>query len=58
MAFTASQACAQLFALIEQVNDDHVSTDIVSKNGRAAVRRRVNLPLTSTFAALSRIVTV
>lgn len=37
MAITASQARAQLFPLIEQVNDDHVPVEIVSKKGSAVL---------------------
>jgi antitoxin YefM len=37
MAITASQARAQLLPLIEQVNDDHVPIEIVSKKGSAVL---------------------
>ena len=37
MAITASQARAQLFPLIEQVNEDHVPIEIVSKKGSAVL---------------------
>jgi antitoxin YefM len=37
MAITASQARAQLFPLIEKVNDDHVPIEIVSKKGSAVL---------------------
>lgn len=35
MAITASQARARLFPLIEKVNNDAISVEIVSKAGRA-----------------------
>lgn len=37
MAITASQARAQLFPLIEKVNNDHVPVEIVSKKGNAVL---------------------
>ena len=37
MAITASQARAQLFPLIEKVNEDHVPIEIVSKRGSAVL---------------------
>jgi antitoxin YefM len=37
MAITASHARAQLFPLIEQVNNDHVPIEIVSKKGSAVL---------------------
>ena len=37
MAITASQARAQLFPLIEKVNQDHVPIEIVSKKGSAVL---------------------
>jgi antitoxin YefM len=37
MAITASQARAQLFPLIEKVNDDHMPIEIVSKRGSAVL---------------------
>ncbi|MGI9197807.1 MAG: type II toxin-antitoxin system Phd/YefM family antitoxin [Candidatus Nanopelagicales bacterium] len=35
MSVTASEARARLFPLIEEVNDDQVAVEIVSKRGRA-----------------------
>lgn len=35
MSVTASDARARLFPLIEQVNDDHIAVEIVSKRGTA-----------------------
>lgn len=37
MAITASQARAQLFPLIEKVNEDHLPIEIVSKKGSAVL---------------------
>jgi antitoxin YefM len=37
MAVTASEARRNLFPLIEQVNDDHVSVEITSRRGRAVL---------------------
>lgn len=37
MAITASQARAQLFPLIEKVNEDHMPIEIVSKKGSAVL---------------------
>lgn len=37
MAITASQARAQLFPLIEKVNEDHSPIEIVSKKGSAVL---------------------
>ena len=37
MAITASQARAQLFPLIEKVNQDHAPIEIVSKKGSAVL---------------------
>lgn len=37
MAITASQARAQLFPLIEKVNEDHLPIEIVSKRGNAVL---------------------
>ena len=37
MAITASQARAQLFPLIEKVNEDHTPIEIVSKRGSAVL---------------------
>jgi antitoxin YefM len=37
MAITASQARAQLFPLIEKVNEDHAPIEIVSKKGSAVL---------------------
>ena len=37
MAITASEARARLFPLIEQVNDDHLPVEIVSKKGSAVL---------------------
>ena len=37
MAITASQARAQLFPLIEKVNEDHKPIEIVSKKGSAVL---------------------
>ncbi|MEX7469087.1 type II toxin-antitoxin system Phd/YefM family antitoxin [Mycobacterium adipatum] len=37
MAITASEARKNLFPLIQQVNDDHASIEITSKNGRAVL---------------------
>jgi antitoxin YefM len=37
MAITASEARAQLFPLIQKVNDDHVPIEIVSKKGSAVL---------------------
>lgn len=36
-AITASEARKRLFPLIEQVNEDHVSVEIVSKKGNAVL---------------------
>lgn len=35
MSVTASEARARLFPLIEEVNDDQVAIEIISKRGRA-----------------------
>ena len=37
MAITASEARARLFPLIEQVNNDHVPVEIISKKGSAVL---------------------
>lgn len=37
MAITVSQARAQLFPLIEKVNEDHLPIEIVSKKGSAVL---------------------
>lgn len=37
MAITASEARARLFPLIEQVNDDHLPVEIISKKGSAVL---------------------
>ena len=40
MSVTASHARAQLFPLIEQVNDDHTAIEITSKRGSAVLMSR------------------
>lgn len=40
MAITASEARRRLFPLIQQVNDDHVAVEIISKNGAAVLMSR------------------
>lgn len=37
MAITASEARARLFPLIQQVNEDHMPVEIVSKRGSAVL---------------------
>ena len=37
MAITASEACKNLFPLIEQVNEDHTPVEITSKRGDAVL---------------------
>lgn len=37
MSITASEARRTLFPLIEQVNDDHVAVEIVSRRGNAVL---------------------
>ena len=55
MAITASQARAQLFPLIEKVNEDHAPIEIVSKRGSAVLMSLADYEALEETAYLLRI---